>query len=36
MEDMRAQRKEMRAQRKKANIGEEEAQMEIVGCTGKK
>ena len=28
--------KEMRARRKKANIGEEEARMEIVGCTGKK
>ena len=28
--------KEMRARRKKANIGEEEARMEIAGCTGKK
>ena len=28
--------KEIRARRKKANIGEQEARMEIVGCTGKK
>ena len=28
--------KEIRARRKKANIGEEEARMEIAGCTGKK
>jgi len=36
MEDTRSRRKEMRARRKKANIGEEEARMEIAGCTGKK
>ena len=28
--------KEIRARRKKANIGEQEAWMEIAGCTGKK